>query len=113
MLHPPSITGVTPERITVSDMNGINLGRYKRIVQYLWDPEPWNDCEQSHSIWCLGREYVIHDDRTAVDDNDLNAAISESHTLARTEQSTSETPLINSGSPLTRKTSLSADHGWP
>ncbi|OXV06063.1 hypothetical protein Egran_06169 [Elaphomyces granulatus] len=115
MLHPPSITGVTPERITVSDMNGINLGRYKRIVQYLWDPEPWNDCEQSHSIWCLGREYVIHDDR-AVDDNDqsnLNAAISESHTLARTEQSTSETPLINSGSSLIRKTSLSADHGWP
>lgn len=119
MLHPPRITGVTSERITVPDMNNINLGRYKqRIVQYLWDPEPWNDCEQSHSIWCLGREYVIHDDRTAVNDNDqnhLNAAIPEFHNLARTDQSNPESPL-RSGSSSIRKASFPADitgHGWP
>lgn len=38
-------------------MNGVDLGRCKRIVQYLWDPEPRNDTEPDTSIWCLGREY--------------------------------------------------------
>lgn len=38
-------------------MNSVDLGRCKRIVQYLWDPEPRNDEEPDTSIWCLGVEY--------------------------------------------------------
>ncbi|KAL4882309.1 cysteine protease atg4 [Aspergillus karnatakaensis] len=29
----------------------------KRIIQYIWDPEPQNDQEPELSIWCLGIEY--------------------------------------------------------
>ncbi|KAG5290454.1 cysteine protease [Histoplasma capsulatum G186AR] len=38
-------------------MNNVDIGKYKRIVQYLWDPEPKNDDEPGSPIWCLGREY--------------------------------------------------------
>lgn len=39
-------------------MNSVDLGRCKRIVQYLWDPEPQNDEELNTPIWCLGKEYA-------------------------------------------------------
>ncbi|KAE8362964.1 putative cysteine protease atg4 [Aspergillus caelatus] len=40
-------------------MNSVDIGRCrKRIVQYLWDPEPRNDEEPDASIWCLGVEYA-------------------------------------------------------
>ena len=38
-------------------MNNVDIGKYKRIVQYFWDPEPKNDDEPGSSIWCLGKEY--------------------------------------------------------
>ena len=38
-------------------MANVDLGRYKRIVQYFWDPEPENDGAVMSSIWCLGKEY--------------------------------------------------------
>lgn len=42
-------------------MNSVDLGRCKRFVQYLWDPEPRNDEEPDTSIWCLGKEYTPSD----------------------------------------------------
>ncbi|KAK2794969.1 Cysteine protease atg4 [Onygenales sp. PD_12] len=39
-------------------MNNVDIGKYKRIVQYFWDPEPKNDDEPGSSIWCLGQEYL-------------------------------------------------------
>ncbi|GAB1196107.1 Cysteine protease atg4 [Aspergillus pseudonomiae] len=40
-------------------MNSVDIGRCsKRIVQYLWDPEPRNDQKPDASIWCLGVEYA-------------------------------------------------------
>src|SRR5690606_34265176 len=38
-------------------MNNVDLGQYKRIVQYFWDPEPKNNEEPGSPIWCLGREH--------------------------------------------------------
>lgn len=39
-------------------MNNVDIGqKYKRIVQYFWDPEPRNDCMSGEPIWCLGKEY--------------------------------------------------------
>lgn len=38
-------------------MSHVDFGRYKRIVQYFWDPEPKNDDGLNLSIWCLGKEY--------------------------------------------------------
>ncbi|TAQ84604.1 hypothetical protein B7494_g7079 [Chlorociboria aeruginascens] len=40
-------------------MSTVDFGRYKRIVQYFWDPEPANDAASS-PIWCLGQEYKVH-----------------------------------------------------
>lgn len=39
-------------------MSSVDLGRYKRIVQAFWDPEPHNDDTSGSCIWCLGREYA-------------------------------------------------------
>ncbi|KAI9707261.1 MAG: Cysteine protease atg4 [Candelina mexicana] len=37
--------------------NPLEFPRYKRIVQYFWDPEPRNDDTNNSPIWCLGRQY--------------------------------------------------------
>jgi cysteine protease ATG4 len=40
-------------------MTNVDFGRYKRIVQYFWDPEPTNVDGLRSPVWCLGRQYVI------------------------------------------------------
>ncbi|KAH9210074.1 putative cysteine protease atg4 [Leptodontidium sp. 2 PMI_412] len=40
-------------------MTTVDFGKYKRIVQYFWDPEPTNDAAARSPIWCLGKEYKI------------------------------------------------------
>ncbi|KAK7397835.1 Cysteine protease atg4 [Neonectria punicea] len=39
----------------------VDLGRYRRIVQMFWDPEPSNDTTQDQPVWCLGRQYKVSD----------------------------------------------------
>ncbi|MCJ1288376.1 Cysteine protease atg4 [Xylographa opegraphella] len=41
-------------------MASVDFGRYKRIVQYFWDPEPKNDDPLRSPIWCLGKEYMCN-----------------------------------------------------
>ncbi|KAI9670107.1 MAG: Cysteine protease atg4 [Trizodia sp. TS-e1964] len=38
---------------------GVDFTRYKRIVQYFWDPEPRNDDASKSPIWCLGQQYSV------------------------------------------------------
>jgi len=45
-------------------MTNVGFGRYKRIVQYFWDPEPKNDDVSKASIWCLGLQYAAAADPT-------------------------------------------------
>lgn len=40
-------------------MAGVDLSRYKRVVQYFWDPEPTNNGDSTLPVWCLGREYAL------------------------------------------------------
>ncbi|KAF7549213.1 hypothetical protein G7Z17_g6556 [Cylindrodendrum hubeiense] len=42
-------------------MANVDLGRYRRIVQMFWDPEPTNDTTQDQPVWCLGRQYKLSD----------------------------------------------------
>lgn len=42
---------------SLPEMNNVDLGQYKRIVQYFWDPEPKNNEEPGSPIWCLGEEH--------------------------------------------------------
>ncbi|KAI9749905.1 MAG: Cysteine protease atg4 [Chaenotheca gracillima] len=39
-------------------MAAVDMGKYKRIVQYFWDPEPKNDDPSHAPIWCLGEQYI-------------------------------------------------------
>ena len=39
-------------------MASVDFGRYKRLVQAFWDPEPRNDDPSGSCIWCLGKEYM-------------------------------------------------------
>ena len=45
--------------ILKSNMTNVDFGRYKRIVQYFWDPEPTNVDGLRSPVWCLGRKYVL------------------------------------------------------
>ncbi|KAI9373205.1 hypothetical protein BJX61DRAFT_552364 [Aspergillus egyptiacus] len=48
-------------------MNASDIERYrKRIIQYLWDPEPKNDEEPDSPIWCLGTAYPPPEPRARV-----------------------------------------------
>lgn len=40
-------------------MAGVDLSRYKRVVQYFWDPEPTNNGDSTLPVWCLGRQYSL------------------------------------------------------
>ncbi|KAF5677269.1 cysteine protease atg4 [Fusarium heterosporum] len=42
-------------------MANVDLGRYRRIVQMFWDPEPSNDAANDLPVWCLGRSYRLCD----------------------------------------------------
>lgn len=44
-----------------SAIAGAGLGRYRRIVQMFWDPEPVNDAATDQPVWCLGRSYRLSD----------------------------------------------------
>lgn len=39
-------------------MTGVDMEKCKRIVQYIWDPEPKNDTTPEAPIWCLGQQYT-------------------------------------------------------
>ncbi|KAL1962815.1 hypothetical protein VTN77DRAFT_9184 [Rasamsonia byssochlamydoides] len=93
-------------------MNSIDLGRYKRIVQYFWDPEPKNEDAPGSSIWCLGNEYATQDNIAARNDN-LN--IPQSHSLARPYPSSPRAACDASEQhDLNIPPSSEAnDHGWP
>ena len=54
-------------------MDSIDLGRYKRMIQYLWDAEPKNDQGAGSRIWCLGKEYVTPDKDEFPADNNINS----------------------------------------
>jgi cysteine protease ATG4 len=50
-------------------MNATDIERCrKRIIQYLWDPEPKNDEDPGSPIWCLGTCYAPLQHNGAVDD---------------------------------------------
>ncbi|KAL4923294.1 cysteine protease ATG4 [Aspergillus undulatus] len=54
-------------------MKNTDIERYrKRIVQYLWDPEPKNDEEPGSPIWCLGIKYPAPEPAVATPDNPMN-----------------------------------------
>ena len=103
-------------------MANVDLGnRYKRLVQFFWDPEPRNDDPNASPIWCLGREYKATTkplEKPTTGDRPISSG-NASHELDR------ETVLLPSKSPesqpscnpdggvMTASTSSEEERGWP
>ncbi|OLN87738.1 Cysteine protease ATG4 [Colletotrichum chlorophyti] len=73
-------------------MTAVDLGRYRRIVQMFWDPEPTNDYPNDLPVWCLGRSYTLN--TTAVKDK-----LDQRHTPPPTETAEAE-PKVVKASPV-------------
>lgn len=103
----------------------VDFSRYKRIVQYFWDPEPTNIEDSESPVWCLGRQYVLPTSKfsASYSHSDIH-----SHTIypeATKEQNPDQdslqavTPVrsfdggIDSHSPLDKSAAISEDGGWP
>ncbi|ATZ47391.1 hypothetical protein BCIN_02g06770 [Botrytis cinerea B05.10] len=100
-------------------MTAADLGRYKRFVQYFWDPEPTNDTASQSPIWCLGKEYPILEKSatSAITDSPPQ----EGHYLPAQSLPTNEvtTPpdstvgSLESSSGSQNCDTANADGGWP
>lgn len=105
----------TPQRQHDIGMNSIDLGRYRRIVQYFWDPVPKNEDGPGSRIWCLGNEYITPDYNVGTRNDDLNMNISQSHSPAGCNSSSSRAACDASEQPnfKTPPSGEASDHGWP
>ncbi|POS88335.1 hypothetical protein EPUL_000003, partial [Erysiphe pulchra] len=72
-------------------MAGPEFGRYRRLVQYFWDPEPVNDKSPEAPIWCLGKEYKTkNNDQSSVPTSTSTESCSISKSIpSNLDQSTS------------------------
>jgi cysteine protease ATG4 len=81
-------------------MATVDFGRYKRIVQYFWDPEPLNDASSTAPIWCLGRKYNVNEDISAI-------------TLAKTVTPPNSQPSSVDSKNTYDECGSEEDKGWP
>lgn len=97
-------------------MNSVDVGRCKRIVQYLWDPEPRNDVDPDTSIWCLGREYIRDSPGSVPETESSSKFEAEMRCWNDPESDSSPGPPVadDSSSRSTERTAeLNQSHGWP
>ncbi|KID92546.1 ATG4 protein [Metarhizium guizhouense ARSEF 977] len=101
-----------------SAIANVDLGKYRRIVQLFWDPEPVNDQQLDQPVWCLGRVYSL----SAKDTQD--APINVQHedqsvqSLSTKHDTSSNSKEENSAEPLavgadTEGTNPEATEGTP
>ncbi|TDZ28264.1 Cysteine protease ATG4 [Colletotrichum trifolii] len=108
-------------------MAAVEIGRYRRIVQMFWDPEPTNDHPNDVPVWCLGRSYTLGTNSGKVKDA-RGSATSPSPTV--TEDQAKESSVLHAQSHDTPPDSVSSsfssslayeernhcslnDGGWP
>ena len=94
-------------------MSNVDFGRYKRIVQALWDPEPKNDDNSGASIWCLGKDYTSRPLLNGVLDLPSEGSqeapvLSNGDTSQQTPKNT--WPSATNGAP---EAEAEVDGGWP
>ncbi|KAJ4255071.1 Cysteine protease atg4 [Fusarium torreyae] len=111
-------------------MANVDLGRYRRIVQMFWDPEPTNDVAHDQPVWCLGRSYKLSDKKsTKPEDHDPQTPPSAPKTDSDPDANTqdaSRPPNPPTNAPETPPESISSsfssslayddpanDGGWP
>ena len=100
-------------------MSSVDFGRYKRIVQAFWDPEPTNDDASGSCIWCLGREYATQDSLNgspaseSEDDRNESALNVQNSHQATNSNKFAVTNGTQAAEPMTRTHDSEADRGWP
>ena len=102
-------------------MAGVDLSRYKRVVQYFWDPEPTNNGDSTLSVWCLGRQYSLPLLAESTFKETIPPPIEpRGATAERQKQPEQETFEVIKSSELERGTSIrnyndvqSNEAGWP
>lgn len=100
-------------------MSTVDFGRYKRIVQYFWDPEPTNDIDPDSPIWCLGKEYapskkLSESTITSTppkDDDYVHAELPKPSQAATPPESV--TSSFDMASGYDEQTADAEDGGWP
>ncbi|KAF1737048.1 Cysteine protease ATG4 [Beauveria bassiana] len=108
-----------------STMAHVDLGRYKKIVQMFWDPEPSNDPTLDQPVWCLGQSYKLHNGvkpRTGSQgqhSSDMGAttataSLEPSKAVAVPPNNAPDTPPESiGGSFSTGRDEMDHENGWP
>ena len=107
-----------PYSINQPTMSSVDFGRYKRIVQAFWDPEPKNDRASGSCIWCLGKKYETRN--TPKGSREPPEAEKEEPTLHKQDShqdaTTTKLAAINgasTGELEAQSYDSGADRGWP
>ena len=100
-------------------MNNVDIGRYsKRIMQYIWDPEPQNDQEPTMPIWCLGEKYITHSTSDALVTDYGEQVLANGHEQSHggnrhsAKSESDQTPQIKRQEDQATHHSTT-HHGWP
>ena len=104
-------------------MANLDFGRYKRIVQYFWDPEPKNDDPLQAPIWCLGKKYLAS---TLLYGSPHTSLSPSSPSVAEALEADQESVMVssdgswngtlkscNANGGLMTTAAGHEDHGWP
>ncbi|KAF9769641.1 Cysteine protease atg4 [Fusarium sp. DS 682] len=107
-------------------MANVDLGRYRRIVQMFWDPEPTNDVAHDQPVWCLGRSYKLSDKKNTKSDEHDPQTPPPAPKSDTEDQDTTRASNIPTNAPETPPESISSsfssslaygdqsnDGGWP
>ncbi|KAF4345801.1 cysteine protease ATG4 [Fusarium beomiforme] len=107
-------------------MANVDLGRYRRIVQMFWDPEPTNDVAQDQPVWCLGHSYKLSDKKNTKSDGHDPQTPPLAPKSDTEDQDTTRASNVPTNAPETPPESISSsfssslaygdqsnDGGWP
>ena len=116
MARPSIMDSLKPLNDTVesamASVASVDLGRYRRIVQLFWDPEPTNDIRQDAPVWCLGERYRLNGtytkDSAVAPGRSPNPALSSPTATTPTEEVTPEPPKPPANAPETPPDSVSS-----
>ena len=82
-------------------MTNVDLAKYKRLVQGLFDPEPRNDDAFSSPIWCLGVKYTsilpVKETRSKCRPKSTSPSRSQTHDTTRHRKGSPTTPEEHQG----------------
>ncbi|KAJ6788889.1 hypothetical protein PWT90_00099 [Aphanocladium album] len=111
-----------------STMANVDLGRYRKIVQMFWDPEPSNDPLLDQPVWCLGQSYKLnkgcrpratspenHEDRNSKETRDTAIIAPDPSKATTLPNNAPDTPPESTGGSFCSvdQSEAGQENGWP